>query len=69
MSVGVASRRRPSASLHAGDGAAAFGVRVGDAEGVGGRAVADDLAVDRGAALRGVLELFEDDHRRRLRRG
>ena len=49
--------------LHAGDGAAAFGVRVGDAEGVGGRAVAEDFAVDRGAALLGVFVVFEHDHR------
>ena len=50
--------------LHAGDRAAAFGVRVGDAEGVGRRAVAEDLAVDRCAALLGVLVVFEHDHRR-----
>ena len=35
---------------------------VGDAEGVGGRAVADDLAVDLGAAGLGVLQRFEDHH-------
>ena len=33
----------------AGDGAAAVGMAVGDAEGVGRRAVAGDLGVDRGA--------------------
>ena len=35
---------------------------VGDPEGVGRRAVADDLAVDPGPACPGVLELFEDEH-------
>ena len=47
---------------HAGDGAAAFGMAVGDAESVGGRAVAGDLGVDRRAAPPGVLELFQDEH-------
>ena len=49
--------------LHAGDRAAAFGVRVGDAEGVGGGAVAEDFAVDRCAAFFGALVIFEHDHR------
>ena len=47
--------------LHAGDRAAAFGVGVGDAEGVGGGAVAEDFAVDRCAAFLGALVVFEDD--------
>ena len=50
--------------LDAGDGAAAFGVAVGDAEGVGGRAVAGHFGVDAGAAALGVLQLFEDQHAR-----
>ena len=33
---------------------------VGDAEGVGGGAVAEDFAVDRGAAFFGALIVFED---------
>ena len=45
------------------DGAAAFGMRVGDAEGVGRGAVAEHFAVDRRAACFGVFEFFEDDHR------
>src|SRR3972149_6205152 len=44
--------------------AAAFGVRVGDAEGVGRRAVAGDLAEDRRAAFFGPLKFLQDDHRR-----
>ena len=48
--------------LHGDDRAAAFGVLVGDAEGVGGGAVADDFGEDRRAALLGVVEGFEDDH-------
>ena len=46
------------------DRALAFGVLVGDAERVGGRAVADDLGEDRRAAALRVLERFEDDHAR-----
>ena len=37
-------------------------MRVGDAEGVGGGAVAENFAVDFRAAGFGVIELFEDDH-------
>ena len=48
--------------LHAGDRASALVVAVGDPEGVGRRAVADDLAVDPGAAGLGVLELLEHQH-------
>ena len=62
MSVGFLLRVAEG-HLHAGDRAAAFGVRVGDAEGVGGGAVAEDFAVDRGAAFLGVFVVFEDDHR------
>src|SRR5204862_5644942 len=47
--------------FHAGDGAAAFRMRVGDAEGVGGGAVADDFAVNGGTAFFGPLVIFEDD--------
>ena len=46
----------------AGDGAAAFGMGVGDAVGVGGGAVAENFAVDFRAAGFGVIELFEHEH-------
>ena len=49
-------------ALDAGDGAAAFGMAVGHAEGVGGRAVAGHFGVDAGAAALGVLQLFEHQH-------
>ena len=51
---------------HGGDAAPAVLVDVGDAEGVGGRAVAGDLAQDLRPALHGVLVLFEDKHARAL---
>ena len=61
MSSG-SSRATVQGLFHAGDRAAAFVVAVGDPEGVGSRAVADDLAVDPCAPGPGVLELFEDQH-------
>ena len=41
-------------------GAAAFGVRVGYAEGVGGRTVSDDFTADLGTPGPRVLEFFEN---------
>ena len=46
---------------HTTDGAAAFRVDVGDAVGVGRRAVPDDFAVNFRAAFFGVFEFFEDE--------
>ena len=48
--------------LHGVDGPEAVGVLVGDAVGVGGGAVADNLREDLRAAGLGVVEGFEDDH-------
>ena len=47
--------------LHGPDGADAFGMRGGDVVGVGRAAGAEELGVDRGAALAGVFVFFEDD--------
>ena len=48
--------------LDAGDGPAAFGMAVGDAEGVGGRAVAGHFRVNVGPAPAGMFEFFENQH-------
>ena len=50
----------------AGDRAPALVMAVGDPEGVGRGAVADDLAVDPGPARLGVLQLLENQHARPL---
>ena len=47
--------------LHGHGRAGAFGMRGGDVVGVGRAAGAEQLGVDRRAALAGVLELFEDE--------
>ena len=58
--ISTAKAARTASSRHirkrAADCAAALGMRVGNAEGVGRRAVAHDLAVDIGAAGLGLLE-------------
>ncbi len=48
--------------LHGDDCAAAIGVLVGDAEGVGSRSVAGDLGENLGTALLRMIEGFKDDH-------
>src|SRR4028119_1947751 len=62
---GRGARRRAGPRAAVGDGGAlAGGVLVGDADRVGGGAVADDLGEDRRAALLRVLERLQDDHAR-----
>ncbi len=48
--------------LHGGDGAFAFGMLIGDAEGVGGGSVSDDFGENRCAAFFGVIERFQNHH-------
>ena len=47
---------------HGDDRAVALGMLVGDAEGVGGRTIADDFGEDFRAAGLCVVEGFENDH-------